>query len=194
MQAVIEETYVEAFERGWHVNWSAVWIGGLAAIAAALVFGLIGTAVGATTAHPISSWHTIPFAEVAAVVFGGFFSLAIGGWAAGKVSGTRFAEPAILHAVAAWLVTIPALLLLLAAGAGTALGGWYAALVTSPFAPSATPAPDVVRNTALAALTTMLVGLAGAVIGGWIASGEPMTLGHHRSRTPLYTSAKGRTL
>ena len=192
MQAV-EQIYVEEVERGWHVNWSAVWVGALAAIAAALVFGLIGTALGTTLAHPISSWHTIPFVDVAAVVCAGFFSLAIGGWAAGKVSGIGYAEPAILHAVAAWLVTIPSLLLLLAAGAGTAFGGWYAGLVTSPFAPPAAPAPDVVRNTALAALTTILVGLAGAVIGGWIASGEPMTLGHHRSRTPLYAARKGNT-
>jgi hypothetical protein len=185
---------MQEVEYGWRVNWSAVWVGALAAIAAALVFGLIGTALGATVARPIASWHTIPFVEVATVVCAGFFSMVIGGWAAGKVDGTPYAEPAILHAAVAWLVTVPVLLLLLAAGAGTAFGGWSGGLSSSPFVPAATPAPDVVRNTALAALTSLLVGLVGAVIGGWIASGEPMTLGHHRTRKPRYAPSKGNTL
>ena len=33
----------------WSVNWSAIWVGTLAALSAALVFGLLGTAVGATS-------------------------------------------------------------------------------------------------------------------------------------------------
>jgi hypothetical protein len=193
MRAVPEQTTVAEFGSEWRVSWSAVWIGALSALAAALVFGLIGTALGAS-AQPISSWHTIAFAQVAGVVCAGFFSLALGGWAAGKVSGIRYAEPAILHAVVAWLLTIPAMFLLLAAGAGTAFGGWYAGFVTSPFAAPVTPAPDVVRNTALAGLTVLLVGLAGAVIGGWIASGEPMSLGLHRTRKPLYSNPKGTAL
>jgi hypothetical protein len=89
------------------------------------------------------------------------------------------------------LVAIPALLLLLAAGAGNAFGGWYGGFVTSPLAAPVAAAPDVVRNTALAALTTLLVGLIGAVIGGWMASGEPMTLTHHRTRKAIYTHPKG---
>lgn len=195
MQPIVEETYVAEYAIGWHVNWSAVWIGTLAGIAAALIFGLIGTAIGATSVHVIASWKTIPFAEVAAIVCAGFFSSAIGGWSAAKVTALAHAEPAILHAVAAWLVAIPVLLLLLAAGAGTAFGGWYGGLVSSPFVTAAPPpTPDVVRNTALAALTTLLVGLIGAVIGGWIASGEPMTLTHHRTRRARYTAAKGTTL
>jgi hypothetical protein len=190
MQALIEETIVAEYPAGLYLNWSAVWIGALASIAAALLFGLIGTALGASV-HPISSWHTVAFAQVAAAVCAAFFSLAIGGWGAGKVAGVPHAEPAILHGVAAWLLAIPLLLLLLTAGAGTALGGWYGGLTSSPFVAAAAPAPDIVRNTALAALTTLLVGLMGAVIGGWIASGEPMTLGHHRSRKPLYAAPKG---
>jgi hypothetical protein len=186
MQPIADETRVAPYGIGWHVNWSAVWIGALAAIAAALVFGLIGTAAGATSVHAIASWHTVPFGDVAAIVCAGFFSMAAGGWAAAKVTALKHAEPAILHAVVAWLVTLPAILLLLALGAGTALGGWYGGLVSSPFAaPAAAPAPDVLRNTAL---TTLLVGLAGAVIGGWIASGEPMTLTHHRTRRARYTA------
>jgi hypothetical protein len=33
---------------------------------------------------------------------------------------------------------------------------------------------------------SLLVGLIGSVIGGWMASGEPMTLTHYRTRQPMY--------
>ena len=39
-----------------------------------------------------------------------------------------------------------------------------------------------VRNNALATAVALLLGLIGAVIGGWMASGEPMTLTHYRTR------------
>jgi len=42
--------------------------------------------------------------------------------------------------------------------------------------------PRAVRNAALGAVTALLLGLVGSVIGGWMASGEPMTFGHHRYR------------
>jgi hypothetical protein len=45
--------------------------------------------------------------------------------------------------------------------------------------------PKVVRNSALGAVTALLLGLVGSVLGGWMASGEPMTFthAHHRART-----------
>ena len=191
MQSVVEVDVIAEDWNAWRVNWSGVWIGALASIAAALVFGLIGSALGATAIKTISSWKTISFGEVAFAICAGFFSMVIGGWAAAKVAGLRHAEPAILHAAVAWLVALPLLLLMLASGAGNAFGGWYGGFITSPFVAPVVATPDVVRNTALAALTTLLVGLAGAVIGGWIASGEPMSLGHHRSRKAIYSYPKG---
>jgi len=44
--------------------------------------------------------------------------------------------------------------------------------------------PRVTRNTALGAVTGLLLGLIGSVLGGWMASGEPMHFGHYRSQTP----------
>ena len=38
------------------------------------------------------------------------------------------------------------------------------------------------RNNALATAVALLIGLIGAVLGGWMASGEPMTFTHHRTR------------
>jgi uncharacterized membrane protein YeaQ/YmgE (transglycosylase-associated protein family) len=46
---------------------------------------------------------------------------------------------------------------------------------------------DAARNSALAALTALLIGLIGSVIGGWMASGEPMTFTHWRTRDQLVT-------
>jgi hypothetical protein len=42
--------------------------------------------------------------------------------------------------------------------------------------------PKATRNSALCAVTALLLGLVGAVVGGWAASGEPMTFGYHRKR------------
>lgn len=178
----------------WAVNWSAVWVGALAALTAALIFGLIGTAAGATSVEKFSSFTTISRVEVAIVICSAFFAFVIGGWVAGKITGAKHSERTILHAAIGWLVATPLLVGLLAAGAGNAFGGWYGGLVISPFGAAAAtpPAPDVVRATALAALTSLLVGLIGSVIGGWMASGEPMTFTHHRKRDAYLAAQKGR--
>ena len=177
----------------WSVNWSAVWVGALAALTAALIFGLIGTAVGAVSVEKFTSFTTITRIEVAMIICSAFFSFVIGGWSAGKITGARHSERTILHGTIAWLVATPLLVILLAAGAGNAFGGWYGGLVVSPFGAAAAtpPAPDVVRATALAAITSLLVGLIGSVIGGWMASGEPMTFTHHAKRNAYLASQKG---
>jgi hypothetical protein len=92
------------------------------------------------------------------------------------------------------LIALPLLLVALAAGVGPTFGGWYGGLVgASPLVAAATTAtttPDVIRNTALAALTSILIGLIGAVIGGWLSSGEPMTFAHYRTRTLTSTERR----
>ena len=178
------------FESGWRPwpVWSAVWVGALSALAVGLIIGLIGYAIGA---HQLTAPRTMTFRNVRLItmifsVGGAFFAFAVGGWVAATMIGARRAEPAILHGVIAWLVTIPMMLLLGAAGATAMWGGWYGGLVASP-AWIATPptTPEIaaaVRNGAVAAVAALLLGLVGSVIGGWMASGEPMTLGHHRRR------------
>jgi MFS family permease len=189
MQARVEITTPVAGEwTPWPVNWSAIWVGALAALTSGLVFGLIGTAAGEQAVKTITSWKTISIGSLAWTVFASFLAFVIGGWVAGKIAGARHAEPGILHAAIAWLVAVPLILVALAAGAGSALGGWYGGLVASPFVPQAAvpPSPDAIRDTALAALTSLLIGLIGSVIGGWVASGEPMTFSHHRTRQAAY--------
>lgn len=178
----------------WPVNWSAAWAGALASLAVSVVLGLVATAIGASTAHPFTSFHTVALVTLIATVLASFFAFLVGGWVAGKIAGFSHSEQSILHAAISWLIALPLLLLALAAGAGQAFGGWYGGLLgASPLVAAATTAvtpPDVVRNTALAALTGILIGLIGSVIGGWLASGEPMTFTHYRTRTLTSTERR----
>jgi hypothetical protein len=48
--------------------------------------------------------------------------------------------------------------------------------------------PKATRNSALGAITALLLGLVGCVIGGWMATGEPMNFSHYKTRTPIYHS------
>ena len=207
----------------WPVNWSAVWVGTLAAVSAVLVFGLIGTAIGAYAFQPdsrIVDLHKVAVGSLIFGVFGAFFAFVVGGWIAGKIAGILRAEPAMLHGAVVWLVATPALVLFAALGAGSYMGSWHASLAGTPAwaSPAALPfekpetlaanataqdheayvaalhkyqvevtqwkqdTPRVVRNSALGAVTALLLGLVGSVIGGWMACGEPMSLTYHRTR------------
>ncbi len=169
----------------WPIAWSGVWVGALAALAAGLIVGLAGVALGAHVAlpgHRIVRWRDFGIGALVFSVLGAFFSFVIGGWASARVAGARRAETATLHGVIAWLVATPLLLGLIAIGAGSPLGGWYRGLTGTPFWVTAPPTPAdadaaaATRNAALGAVTALLLGLVGSVVGGWMASGERMTL------------------
>jgi hypothetical protein len=172
----------------WPVDWSAVWAGALAAIAAALIFGLVAIAVGAHQLGPgdrIVKWSDFSLGALMFSVMGAFMSFAVGGWVSGKLAGVWRAETASLHGGIVWLVAVPLLLVLTALGAGSYFGSWYGGLAGTPaWIQPTTPvdptAAVVARNSALGAVTALLLGLVGAVLGGWMASGEPMTLTYRR--------------
>jgi hypothetical protein len=174
----------------WPVYWSSVWVGVLAALATALLFGLAGMALGAHQVGPARqglSWNDLGVGALILGVLGAFLSFVVGGWVAARIADLRRAEPAMLHGAIVWLVAIPLLLLLAALGAGSVFGSWYGGLAgTPPWASSAAgvdPATaEATPNGALGALTALLLGLVGGVIGGWMGSGEPMSLTHHRTR------------
>lgn len=181
------ERELESGWRPWPI-WSAVWVGALSALAVGLIIGLVGFAIGA---HQLAAPRTMTFRQVRLLttvfnVGGAFFAFVVGGWVAARIVGVRRAEPAILHGVVAWLVTVPMMLVLAAVGATAMWGGWYGGLVAAPAwvaTPPATPdAAVALRNGALATVAALLLGLVGSVIGGWMASGEPMRLGYHRQR------------
>jgi hypothetical protein len=183
--------------RPWPV-WSAIWIGALSALAAGLLIGLIGYAIGA---HQLTAPRTTTFRNVRLLttifnVAGAFFAFVIGGWVAAKIAGVRRAEPAILHGVIAWLVTVPAMLLLAALGATAMYGGWYGGVVAGPAwvaVPPMTPElAEAVRNGAVAAVVALLLGLVGSTLGGWMASGEPMRVSYYRRRDRVFEDAPRR--
>jgi len=94
----------------------------------------------------------------------------------------------MLHGAIVWLMVVPLLVALASLGAGGYFGGWIGGLAGTPaWAASAGGTVDpnaaiIARNGALGAVTALLLGLVGGVIGGWMASGEPMTFTHYRTR------------
>jgi hypothetical protein len=177
--------------QAWPVSWTAVWVGALASLAAALVFGLIGIAIGAHklgTAGEIATWSQVARGTVVWSILGSFLSFVVGGWVAASIAGIRRAEPAMLHGAITWLIALPLLIVLVGIGAGNAFGGWYGGLAGTPawVAPSGAPpnpqAAIIARNAALAGVTAILLGLMGSVIGGWMGSGEQMSLASGRGR------------
>jgi uncharacterized membrane protein YeaQ/YmgE (transglycosylase-associated protein family) len=172
----------------WPVNWSAVWVGALAALTVGLIFGLMGVALGAYQDARIVSWHKFQVWALVLSVCGAFFSSVVGGWTAGKILGDRLAERTMLHAAIAWLLTVPMLLVFASLGAAGYFGVWYHGLAGTPVWVTPTVIVDpqaaavMARNGALGALTALLLGLVGSVVGGWMASGEPMTFTYHRTR------------
>ena len=175
----------------WPVYWSGIWVGVLAALAIALLFGLAAIALGAHqvgAAQRIDKWSSVGVGALVFSVVGAFASFVVGGWVAAKIAGLVRAEPAILHGAIVWLLAVPFLVVLAALGASNYFGGWYGGLAGTPawaVPPNAAVDPSVAvaaRNGALAAFTALLIGLIGSVIGGWLASGEPMTFHHYRMR------------
>jgi hypothetical protein len=175
----------------WPINWSAIWVGALAALAVALIVSLAGAALGAHQLGPggrIASWKDVGFGALVFAVVGAFSAFVVGGWVAGKINGFRRAETDMLHGAIVWLVAVPLLVAFAAIGAGTLFGGWYGGLAGTPVwvTPNnvaADPtAAAAARNTALLAITALLIGLVGSVLGGWMASGEPMSVNLYRTR------------
>jgi len=124
----------ETFER-WPVNWSAIWVGALAALAAVLLLGLIAIAIGAHVVDPEHRLVRLSTVQSGAMLFGvigAFFSFVLAGWIAARIAGASRSEPAMLHGAIAWLLAVPFLAVLAALGVGGYAGSWYAGLAGTP--------------------------------------------------------------
>ena len=119
--------------RAWPVYWSAIWTGALSALAVGLIFGLIGTAIGAhQVGKKIVNLHDLSFWGLVFSVVGAFFSFVVGGWVTSSIAGLRRAEDSTLHGAMAWLVALPMFLVLAAFGAASLFGTWYSGLAGTP--------------------------------------------------------------
>lgn len=197
----------------WPVNWSGVWVGALAALAAALVLGLTGMALGFHLIGPsqrVTDLKTLHTATVVWSILSAFFAFVAGGWVTARVAGLYYSEPAMLHGAVSWLVAVPLLLLGAALGGASYMGSWYGGLAGTPaWAAQATPAvvtaapgdrevpqdpatqeaARVARNSALMAVTVLLLGLMGSVLGAWLACGEPIHTAYERAASGLSNQA-----
>ena len=178
--------------KAWPVYWSAIWVGALSALAVGLIFGLIGTAVGAhQVGKKVVNIHDLSFWGLVFSVAGAFFSFVVGGWIASSIAGLRRAEDAALHGAIAWLVAQPMFLMLAAFGAASFFGTWYSGLAGTPVwatGSSVTADPNaamVARNSAIGVVTAMLISLIGSCLGGWMASGEPMSVTYRRAKPDI---------
>ena len=185
--------------RAWPVYWGAVWAGALSALALALIFGLVGTALGAhQVGKNAGNLHDMSFWGLVFSVAGAFFSFVLAGWVASSIAGLRRAEDAALHGALTWLVALPLFLVLAAFGAASFFGTWYGGLAGTPvWATSSAVGADpnaaaVARNSAIGAVTALLVGLVGSCIGGWWASGEPMSLTYRRAKQEVTERPRAR--
>lgn len=181
---IVDETFVvaEGRPRGWPVDWSAIAVGALSALALGLIIGLLGYAFGAhQVANTPFDWRTVRWGSVIFSIGGAFFAYVLGGWAAAEIAGFRRAEPAMLHGAIAWAVTLPFLMVLGALGAVGYFGSWYGGLAWGAI-PADPAMAAAFRNTAVATVVALLLGLMGSAIGGWMGSGEPMSLSYYRQR------------
>ena len=173
----------------WPVAWSAIWVGALTALAVGLIIGLLGYAVGANEVAQTVDWKKLRVITALFSVGGAFFAFVAGGWTAARIAGIRRSEPAMLHGAITFLVTLPLFMVLAAIGVSGHWGGWYGGLASMPPLASGSPidpdAAEAIRNNAIATAVALLLGLVGSVIGGWMASGEPMTFTHYRTRDRL---------
>ena len=176
---------MQPYSAAWPVYWSAVWVGSLAAVTTALLGSLLAVGLGAYRVTPGAHIgpENLGLGELIGSVCIAFFSFAIAGWAAARIANLRRAETAMLHGAILWLVSVPMLFVLVALGARS-FGGWYGGLAGTPVwaSPGTAVAAQAAREAAGGAATALLLGLVGAVLGGWMASGEPMTFTHYRSR------------
>lgn len=111
------------------VYWSAVWVGALAGVALAMVFGLVSLAVG-THEHGTGKNSKRVGRLAAHCGVCSLWSFSFGGawrWVAGKIIDIQRAEPATLHGVIAWLLAVPLTFSLVSLGAGTRLAAGAAA-------------------------------------------------------------------
>jgi hypothetical protein len=88
----------------WPLNWAAICVGAMTAGAAGIMLGLAGISVQALVpraASGIGDSGQVRFFATVAGVLGAFLSSVVGGWAAGKMSGTPQPRPVVFTGVIA---------------------------------------------------------------------------------------------
>lgn len=135
------------------LSWKAVAAGVVLAVVTQIVLSLLGIGIGAATIDPLVEADPAAGLGIGAGVWflgSSILSLALGGWLAGRLSGSARHPDGTIHGVITWAVATIALFLLLSTAAGRLLGG-AASLVNNNASLIASNLPAEVLNDPAAA-------------------------------------------
>lgn len=112
--------------RSWPtVSWAAIFAGLTAAMALQVLFMMLGSGLGFAIYTPLTDEHPIADLGKGAVVIQGvsaIFSLWLGGWVAGRFTPLTVRASGALHGFLVWCAATVAAVIVVAAGAGWAMG------------------------------------------------------------------------
>lgn len=126
----------------WRVTWGAVFAGALIAISIQVLLSMLGTGIGASTVDTQANGGT-PSASAFGIgaglwwVISSLLALFIGGWVAGRLSGSSLSADAALHGLLTWALAMMATLYLIGTAAGSLVSG-AAGLVSGAASATAT--------------------------------------------------------
>ena len=114
------------------ISWGAVFAGVVVMLAIHIILNLLGLGVGTAVLDPGTGDNpdAETFSGVAALwwTLSGILASLIGGYVAGRTSGTPDESSAGYHGVAAWATTILVIFFFLTSSVGTVVGGFYGTL------------------------------------------------------------------
>lgn len=115
------------------VSWGAIIAAVVIALALQILFGMLGTAIGASTIDPVKA-DGAPGAAAFGIgagiwwVFTSMLSMLVAGWVAGHLAGTPRRSDAMLHGLAAWALATVLMLYLVSSAAGSLFSGVASAM------------------------------------------------------------------
>ena len=118
------------------ISWGAVIAGAVIAVAVQILLAMLGTGIGASTVDPLPGGD-VPSAgafSIGAGLWWGISSLIalyIGGWVAGRLSGTMLSVDGALHGALTWALSVLAIVYLVSSAAGSLLSGAAGVLSTA---------------------------------------------------------------
>jgi len=108
------------------ISWSAVFAGVLVAIVTQMLLSLLGLGIGLSTINPVEEQNpTAGLGTGTAIwyIISSLLSLLIGGWVAGRLSGTAYRFDGIIHGVLTWCLVTLITIYFLTTTIGNIIGG-----------------------------------------------------------------------
>lgn len=109
------------------VSWGAIFAGVVLALVVQLIINLLGVGAGAATLDPATSDNpsaaALSYGAAAWFVAAGVIASLVGGYAAGRLSGSTIKSTAGWHGITTWAATTLVIFYLLIGAVGSAVGG-----------------------------------------------------------------------